>query len=149
MKNSDSEQGIEIMILKLKVVNQYIEIERVNKVFNAFAERCGLEDSVRRKVNLVFDELLNNIISYAFQDEVEHQINIEVKYNPSSLEIMIADDGTPYNIFETPPPQTDLPLEERQIGGLGIFLVRQVMDEYDYSRQNNKNISTLLKHLEN
>ena len=149
MKDSDSEQGFKIMILQLKVVNQFIEIERVNKVFNTFAESCGLEDSVRRKVNLVFDELLNNIISYAFQDEEDHHINIEVKYYPDKLEITISDDGTPFNIFEIPPPQTNLPLEERPIGGLGIFLVQQVMDDYYHKRQNNKNVSTLIKILEN
>lgn len=149
MKDFYPEDDTEIMTLRLKVVNQYIEIDRVNNEFDSFAERCSLDDFVRRKVNLVFDELLNNIISYAFQDDEEHQINIEVKYYPSRLEITIADDGTPYNIFETPPPKTDLPLEERKIGGLGIYLVRQVMDEYGYRRQNGENILTLIKHLEN
>lgn len=148
MKDFDSEDGIEVMVLQLKAINQYIEIDRVNNEFNAFAESCGLKDAVRRKVNLVFDELLNNIISYAFQDEEDHHIHIEVKYQSSKLQITISDDGTPYNIFETPPPQTNLPLEERKIGGLGIHLVRQVMDEYNYKRQHEENISTLIKYLE-
>jgi anti-sigma regulatory factor (Ser/Thr protein kinase) len=148
MKDLDPEDGTEIMILRLVVVNHFIEIDRVNNEFNNFAERCSIDDSVRRKVNLVFDELLNNIISYAFLDQGEHHIHIEVKYHPSKLVIRIADDGTPYNIFETPAPKTDLPLKERQIGGLGIHLVRQVMDEYDYQRVGDENILVLRKHLD-
>ena len=145
MKDPVHDAAFEIMVLQLKVINQFIEIDRVNEKFNAFAKKCGLDVSVKRKVNLVFDELLNNIISYAFQDNMEHQIGIEVKYQPSKLEITISDDGTPFNIFESPTPNTELPLEARPIGGLGIYLVQQVMDEHHYHRDKDKNISTLIK----
>lgn len=149
MRDLDQENSMEVMVLHLKVINQYIEIDRVNSEFDAFAKACELDDSIRRKVNLVFDELLNNIISYAFQDEEDHHIDISVKYHSDQLEIQISDDGTPYNIFQSPSPKTDLPLEDRPIGGLGIYLVRQVMDEYAYNRKGNQNVSTLIKRVHN
>ena len=137
----------EILILNLTVKNQYIEIERVNSEFNAFARTYGLSDSIRRKVNLVFDELLNNIISYAFQDEEEHHINIQVELSVSRLCITISDDGIPFNIFELPPSPTDLKLEDRPIGGMGIHLVRGMMDNYSYRLENGKNITILIKYI--
>lgn len=139
---------MEILLLELTVKNQFLEIDRVNEAFNTFANRCALSDSIRRKVNLVFDELLNNIISYAFLDEAEHQIEIRVEYREDQLTITISDDGTPFNIFEIPPPETDLQLENRRIGGLGIHLVRSVMDNYFYQRKEGRNISTLVKNLQ-
>ena len=148
MENNGPNEGAQTLILELTVKNQYIEIDRVNGEFNTFAEKCRLSDSIRRKVNLVFDELLNNIISYAFQDEEEHHIGIRVEHSVDKLNITISDDGSPFNIFNKPPPQTDLKLEDRPIGGMGIHLVRSVMDDYYYRRENGKNISTLIKNLE-
>lgn len=147
MEYLHSNEKDETLTLELKVKNQLIEINRVNEEFNQFAQNCGLNVSIKRKVNLVFDEILNNIISYAFQDTGEHHIGIVVRYQPDQLVISISDDGIPFNLLQAEEPQTDLPLEERQIGGLGIHLVKNVMDDYEYKRDGNKNISTLYKNL--
>jgi len=147
MEYHDSARNLETLYLELTVKNQLVEIDRVNEEFNAFAQHCELPDSVRRKVNLVFDEMLNNIISYAFQDDMEHHIEIRVEFNIDKLGITISDDGIPFNILKIDSPETNLPLEDREIGGLGIHLVRNVMDDYSYRREKEKNISTLIKHL--
>jgi sigma-B regulation protein RsbU (phosphoserine phosphatase) len=134
--------------LQLQVRNQIAEIDRVNADFNEFADQQRISSPIRQKVNMLFDELLNNIISYAFADNADHQIDIDVELVQRRLTINIADDGTPFDPFLVADPDTSLPIEERSVGGLGIHLVRKLMDEVGYERQGNKNIVTLIKRLE-
>jgi anti-sigma regulatory factor (Ser/Thr protein kinase) len=148
MQDNDLGNNTDTTILRLKIINQLSEIDRVNEAFNVFCAELGLDDAVRREVNLMFDELLNNIISYAFQDEKDHFISIQVSYQTDTLKITLSDDGVSYNLLQTPSPPTDQPLADRPIGGLGVFLVRQLMDEMDYQRHDGKNISTLIKYLD-
>ena len=99
-------------------------------------------------MNTVLDELLSNIISYAFDDDADHEIDIRVELAGPRLSITIADDGTPFDPFALPDPDTTLPLDERSVGGLGIHLVRKVMDEASYERVGPNNVVTLVKRLE-
>lgn len=141
---NDSEAGY---TLRLRVRNRVTEIDRVNASFNDFADQRRIPTMIRQKVNLLFDELLNNIISYAFEDDADHEIDISVELIGQRLSITIADDGTPFDPFALPDPDTTLPLDERSVGGLGIHLVRKVMDEASYERQGTKNVVTLAKRL--
>ena len=96
---------------------------------------------------LALDDLLNNIISYAYKDEEVHHIELKVEISDNRLTLVIADDGVPFNPFGTDDPDITLSLEERPIGGLGIHLVRNIMDEMDYHRHTDKNVVTLVKYL--
>jgi sigma-B regulation protein RsbU (phosphoserine phosphatase) len=134
--------------LALSIPNRLPEIDRINDAFTEFAEQCGIGMQIALKVNMVFDELLTNIISYAYgEDAAEHHIEISIVCNPARLSISIADDGMPFNPFTREDPDTSLTLDEREIGGLGIFLVTKTMDETAYQRRHNRNIVTLIKHL--
>ena len=137
----------EAAIMEWTIENKLSEISGANKKFNAFAEQHDLEKSVRRKINLVLDDLLNNIISYAYPDEEVHHIKLKVEISDSRLILIITDDGVPFNPFGTDDPDITLSLEERPIGGLGIHLVRNIMDEVDYHRHTDKNVVTLVKYL--
>jgi sigma-B regulation protein RsbU (phosphoserine phosphatase) len=130
------------------ISNKLGEIDRVNDTFNEFAEQCDIPMPVSLKVNMVFDELLNNVISYAYGDEEEHSIEVIVERSGEQLSISISDDGVPFNPFTREDPDTTLSLEERDIGGLGIHLVKKVMDEANYQRRHNRNIVTLIKNLD-
>jgi sigma-B regulation protein RsbU (phosphoserine phosphatase) len=134
-------------VLDITIKNDLNEIMRVNESFNAFAGEQGVPDSTRRQMNLVFDELLNNVISYAYQDDEEHDIGVVVELSSDRLAVTITDDGIPFNPFQGSPPDTALSIEERQIGGLGIHLVQNVMDEVSYNRRTNENVVILAKHL--
>ena len=134
--------------LEITIANQLAEIDRVNDTFNEFAERCGIPMPVSLRVNMVFDELLANVISYAYDDGEAHSIEITVGYNNGRLTIGITDDGIPFNPFTREDPDTTLSLEERDIGGLGIHLVKNTMDETLYQRRHNRNTVTLIKKLE-
>jgi sigma-B regulation protein RsbU (phosphoserine phosphatase) len=137
-----------IETLTLSLANRLEEIDRTNQEFNAFAETHGLPTAVRRQINLVLDELLNNTISYAFGDEGEHQIEVEIELKAGRLVLTIQDDGIPFNPFVGPEPDTSLSVGEREIGGLGIHLVRKVMDEVSYNRRTDRNVVILVKHLQ-
>jgi sigma-B regulation protein RsbU (phosphoserine phosphatase) len=116
--------------------------------FEVFAEQAGLSLTVQSQVSMVFDELLNNTISYGYQDDDEHTIDIKVDVYPSYLSVVIRDDGVPFNPFSLEDPDTTLSIEEREIGGLGVHLVRNVMDDVSYERKVNQNVLTLIKRFE-
>ena len=103
--------------------------------------------SVSLKINMVFDELLANVINYAYSDEKAHSIDIAISCTDGQLAIDITDDGAPFNPFTREDPDTTLSLEDRDIGGLGIHLVKNTMDETLYQRRNNRNTVTLIKNL--
>jgi sigma-B regulation protein RsbU (phosphoserine phosphatase) len=140
-------QETEGPVLEMAVQNRLPEIERFRKSFNTFSEQHDIPTSVRRKMNVVFDELLNNIITYAYRDEDEHNIEIRVESSGDRLTVSITDDGIPFNPFGVETPDTKLSLEERKIGGLGVHLVRKVMDKAIYQRRVDKNVVTLVKEL--
>lgn len=105
------------------------EIETVNRVFNEFASQCDLPKSLKNKINIVFDELLTNTISYGYTNSKQHAINVNIEITSNLLTITIADDGVPFDPFKVDAPDTTLGIDERDIGGLGIHLVRNIMDK--------------------
>ncbi|MHC5027422.1 MAG: ATP-binding SpoIIE family protein phosphatase [Planctomycetota bacterium] len=145
-------QGLSVDVTEhsfdITVPNQLSSIDTVNERFNGFADETGMPIEIRRHINMVFDELLNNIVSYGFEDERDHAIEVRVSLERQRLVIEILDDGQPFNPFSQESPDTTLPLEERQIGGLGIHLVQKVMDQVSYERRIDKNLVKLVKTIE-
>lgn len=135
--------------LDLTLKNQLSEISRMNNSFNTFADQHGIAAKISCTMEMVFDELLNNIISYAYADENEHQIEVKVEFSGNDLVLTLSDDGIPFNPFQKETPNTKLSVEDRSIGGLGIFLVRQMMDKVSYQRKVDKNVVTLIKTITN
>ncbi len=140
-------EKIDVDELHLVAAIDLAEIERINTEFTAFAEERGLAAGVGQKVCIVFDDLLNNIISYGFSDDEEHQINIDVLLTSEELIINVSDDGMPFNPFDRVGPDTSLSLEERDIGGLGVLLVTELMDQCSYQRRRDRNVVTLVMNL--
>lgn len=113
--------------------------------FESFGDEKDIPLPIIHKICIVIDELLSNIISYAYQDKKEHIVDINIKLNGERLEIKITDNGFPFNPLAMLPPDTKLGLEERELGGLGIHLVKNIMDEYQYTRLKGENIIVLVK----
>ncbi len=134
--------------MEVRVSNRREEIDRVNSVFNEFASQHAVPIKLQRKMNLVFDELLTNIISYAYDDKDEHLIDVHVRLSGAGLTVTVTDDGKPFNPFEAEAPDTALSVEDRPIGGLGGHLVRSVMDRVGYERLGETNVVRLEKKLE-
>lgn len=132
---------------ELELINQFSEIDRLNDAFNEFADSAGVDISIQLKLNMVFDELINNIISYGYKDNDRHTITVRAEINGDCLMVTVEDGGIPFNPFLLETPDVSSDIEDRQIGGLGIFLVKEVMDDVTYQRVQNSNRVTLLKHL--
>ena len=101
---------------------------------------------VTMQMELVIEELFVNVASYAYEDE-GGKVTICRKFDdePRALELSFIDSGTPYNPLEHKDPDTTLDAEEREIGGLGIFLVKKNVDEISYKREDEQNILTVKK----
>ena len=141
-------KDLEVHRLVLSLGNQLEEIDQVNARYNAFADAHGIRRPVSRKMNLAFDELLNNIISYAYPSASTFEIEIEIELQPDRLTVCITDGGMPFDPLAVPEVDATAPIEEREIGGLGIHLVRNLMDEVRYERRDgSKNVITLIKWL--
>jgi sigma-B regulation protein RsbU (phosphoserine phosphatase) len=140
--------AIEQHRMELKITNELKNIDVANDSFNEFAEAVDIGMRVSLKINMCFDDLLNNIISYAYSDEGVHEIEIVAVLVNNKLTITITDDGMPFNPFAAEDPNITLDIEDRELGGLGIHLVKNVMDDVSYQRKQNKNIVTLIKNIE-
>jgi sigma-B regulation protein RsbU (phosphoserine phosphatase) len=134
--------------LDIKIKNQLSELEDVEEQFEQFCHTYEIPDTARQQVSMVLDEMLNNVVNYAYRDDKEHIIEVEFILSGTRLVINLRDDGVPFNPFALDPPNIALSLDDREVGGLGIFLVRNVMDEYLYSRHIGRNVVNLVKLIE-
>ena len=113
------------------------------------AKSWNISSKVNMELNLVLEELFTNIVFYAFPDRKDHLIEIVFELlSPGLLRIKLEDDGRHFDVMEAAKEvNINASIDERKIGGLGIHFVKQLMDEMNYVRRNNKNIVTLIKHL--
>ncbi|HET6555805.1 MAG TPA: ATP-binding protein [Prolixibacteraceae bacterium] len=127
------------------IENQVEELTSLAKKIEELAEKWQLPQALAMNINLAIEEALTNIIFYAFPDHDKHEIKVSVSLSNNLLTIKITDNGIPFNPLSQPLPDITLPAEKRPIGGLGIFLISQMMDKMQYTRQKNQNILTLNK----
>jgi sigma-B regulation protein RsbU (phosphoserine phosphatase) len=136
-------------VLELTLAAHLPEIQRVNHSIESFCSDAGLPGSISQKLGIIFDDLLSNTISYGFDDDAEHEIQIHIEYVDGRVVVKVSDDGIPFNPFDQIGPDTTLSVEEREIGGLGILLVKEMTDSQAYQRLSNKNIVTFTLDTEN
>jgi sigma-B regulation protein RsbU (phosphoserine phosphatase) len=117
--------------------------------FEVFAGKHNIATEIVQKIDIVFDELLSNTILYAYQDASEHIIEVKIRFYKEKLTVTIMDDGIRYNPFDRSDPDTSLALDDREIGGLGVHLVKLLVDDYHYEYKNQvkKNITTFKKRI--
>jgi serine/threonine-protein kinase RsbW len=112
-------------------------------------EDCGdvmeLPQKCLFEINLGLDELFTNIISYGFEDESEHQIKFSLAKEKETLVVEVEDDGKPFNPLDVASPEVSLDLDEVNIGGMGIHLIKKMMDDIVYQRVEGKNKLVLKK----
>lgn len=132
--------------LEATIKNELLEIDGFNQRYWEFARALGVQSAVSQSLILAFDELLSNIIYYAYRDDDEHEIDIRIDLTETAVTATIMDDGVPFNPFRLEEPDTTASLEAREVGGLGIHLVRQIIDQVGYKHHDGKNIVTLIQH---
>jgi serine/threonine-protein kinase RsbW len=124
------------------------KIENLEAMFQFIrkaAQAQGFDEKKISQIQLAAEEALVNVINYAYPGK-SGDLEIDCNNKESSLEIVISDSGIPFDPLSLPEPDIHSPMEKREIGGLGIFMLRKIMDEVKYKREDNRNILTLIKH---
>ena len=124
-------------------------VREVNTAFAEFAEAHAMPADVRRSISISLDELLANALSHGRTGRDPCSVSVGVDLDPERVTVIVTDDGMPFDPFARDAPDTSLSVEERPVGGLGIHLVGQLMDQVSYQRQDGRNVVVLLKQLVN
>jgi len=133
--------------LTLRLANRLAEIPRSAELVDAFCARQGVASSVGFAINVSLEELLGNTMAYGYADDREHEIVVRIRREDAELVVEIADDARPFDPTAAAPPDLDVPLAERSIGGLGIELVRGMMDGMEYRHDGRQNHVRLRKRI--
>lgn len=129
------------------LANEISEISRLNEFIEELGEVFSLSPDIVFNLNLVLEEAVVNIINYAYPKEDHQYIYLSAKMNDGSIVLVLTDTGKEFDPTAAPEADITLSADERQIGGLGIFLIRQIMNEVKYERIEGKNVLTLAKKL--
>ena len=129
------------------LANDLSEVDRINERFGAFAKAQGLPDKLRQQMALVFDEVVANIVLYGYDDDAAHTIEVDVQLDAGVMTITVDDDGIAFDPLARAAPDVSSGVEDREIGGLGIHLVRTLMDEMSWQRRGERNVLVLIKHV--
>jgi anti-sigma regulatory factor (Ser/Thr protein kinase) len=119
----------------------------VMETFASFSRANGLPPKLVATMNMALDELVSNIIKYGFGDDGRHEIAMRYAIEDDVLVTEIVDDGLPFNMLEKEDPDLSLSIEDKPIGGLGVYLVKQLTDSQHYERRDDKNHLVLRKRI--
>lgn len=134
--------------LALQLKNSIDEIGRGTGQFEEFARQHDVPKDLVSKMNVALDELLSNIVKYAYPDAGEYLTEVTLDFDAVRLKAVISDGGIPFNPFNQERPDTTQGVDDREIGGLGIHLVKTMFDEVRYQRRAGRNIVTLVKRIQ-
>ena len=131
----------------LVMKNNLHEVTRFSAFIKSATEKLGIEKSLARQLRLAVEEAVVNVINYAYPAGKEGDITIKIMSNGNTLRFQIIDAGVLFDPTMKERADTTLSAEDRQIGGLGILLVRELMDSINYERIEGTNVLTLIKNL--
>ena len=133
---------------ELTVAATVENIEAVTDFVNEELEALECPMKVQMQIDIAIDELFGNIAHYAYNPEIgKATVRVEVIEDPLAVTITFIDNGVPYDPLAKADPDTTLSAEEREIGGLGIYMVKKSMDDVTYEYKDGKNILKIQKNL--
>lgn len=130
-------------VADVAIANQASELARVSRQLDETGALWRLPADVLADLHLALDEVLTNVVSYAYGDDAVRQVAVRIQLHDEVVRAIIEDDGKPFDPFTVAPPDRTPPLHERKVGGLGIHFVRQLMTRVAYERDGNTNRTTL------
>lgn len=135
--------------MKELIIDATVEnIEKVTEFVNQQLERLECSMKAQMQIDIAIDELFGNIAHYAYHPQVgSATVRVEVTKDPLAVVITFIDNGKPYDPLAAHKPDTTLSAEERQIGGLGIYMVKKSMDDISYEYREGKNILKIRKNI--
>lgn len=129
----------------LTLSNRRTDVEATLRQVETFCRQHLVPLSAMQSVLLALEELLVNIVTHGYHDEQSHTIAVMLELHDSHLSIEITDDGMAFDPRTVPAPNFSMSIDERPIGGLGVWLILQMMDEIDYRREGHMNKLRLVK----
>jgi anti-sigma regulatory factor (Ser/Thr protein kinase) len=127
--------------------NDLAETRRIGGWVEEFAQRAQLPREVQNAIDLALVEAVTNVISYAWADTREHWVTICFHASADEVRIEVCDDGREFNPLTVPLVDTAAPLESRKPGGLGVHMMRELMDAVEHRREVGRNVLTMIKRL--
>ena len=124
------------------------EIRRITGHVNALLKELACPERIRIQIDVAIDEVFSNISRYAYYPETgQATVRLEVERDPLCVVITFIDRGAPYNPLTAKEPDLSLPARKRPVGGLGLFMVRRIMDGVTYGYRDGQNILTIRKRI--
>ena len=133
---------------EFELKNELSELKNLNRHLENLGRDTGLQSDSILRINICLDELFTNIVSYGFKDDLEHIVKFTLNADDEFLIINIEDDGIPFNPLEKIDPDFPANVESANIGGLGILIIRKLIDNIAYERTQGKNKLTMKKFIQ-
>jgi serine/threonine-protein kinase RsbW len=131
----------------LVIANRISEMEKIVVLVEQFGAAHNIPNRIINELNLCLDEILNNTISYGYDDSDSHWIRVALMLADEVVTAEIVDDGKPFDPRQSTPPDRSQGLRERKLGGVGLHFVHALMDKVDYARKDGCNHLKLHKKL--
>lgn len=133
---------------ELRIKNQISELERVNQFIEEIGEELGLSMELQMNLNLVMEEMVSNVIFYAYPEGADAEIELLAKSDGKELTFVLSDQGREFDPTMREEADPNVNPAEREIGGMGIFIVKNIMNHVTYQRLEGKNLLTMTKGIE-
>ena len=133
---------------EIRINNQISELEKVNQFIEEIGEELGLSMELQMNLNLVMEEMVSNVIFYAYPDNTDAEIELLAKSDSKELTFVLSDQGREFDPTTQENADPNMNPMEREIGGMGIFIVKNIMNHVTYQRLEGKNLLTMTKGIE-
>lgn len=132
---------------EIRITNDLAEVSALAEFVEELCAELSVSDELTMNINLALEEAVANIIMYAYPSQEQHEILLRATISPSQLIFLLTDNGQSFDPTEVEDANISLSIEERPLGGLGIFLIRSIMNEVSYQRLDGENRLTMKKDL--
>jgi serine/threonine-protein kinase RsbW len=132
---------------EIKIKNEVGELERVNQFVEEIGEELGLDMELQMNLNLVMEEMVSNVIFYAYPEGKHEEIELVAESDGKELTFVLSDKGKEFDPTLKEDADPNVNPMERDIGGMGIYIVKNIMNQVTYQRLEGKNLLTMKKEI--
>jgi serine/threonine-protein kinase RsbW len=131
--------------MEMRIGNRLDEMPAIAAMVEEFGVKHSIPSAVVNEINLVLDEVVSNIISYGYSEDATGQIIVKLRYQPGEICVEVQDDGKAFDPLQAGRPDMSGTVQTRKVGGLGIYFVKELMDDVSYARVGNENLLAVKK----
>jgi len=130
---------------EIKLKNRIDELKHVAQFIEEIGKELGLDMELQMNLNLVLEEMVSNVIFYAYPEGTEATIELATESDGKVLTFLLSDQGQEFDPTQKDDPDLDINPAERKLGGMGIYIVKNIMDHVTYQRLEGRNLLTMKK----